>query len=243
MRFSIQSKILVLSLSCTIISTLTLGIFNTIFTSRMVQRATVQQAQATANEEAQKLNRLFDGIEKYTQEIVTGIYTQISQDSLFFSNKQHLTKHVDEIKTQISSTAHTLVNAKSIYIRFNPRLTHQEAGLFLVKSDEPNSTFVPYQLTNISKYGSNDIEHVGWYYLPLQAGKPTWLPPYHNKNTDINTISYVIPILGENEEIGIVGIDIDFDWMTKEIAKIRIMDSGYAYLEDSEGYIAYHPTL
>ena len=225
------------------IGTLTLGVFSTIFISRMTQRATLQHVQATARDEASKLNYLFDGVEKYTQEFVMGIYNQINQDSLFFTDKQHLAKHIDNIKNQVASTAHALVNAKSIYVRFNPKLTYQEAGIFLVKNDEPNSTFVPFQLTNISKYSSNDIEHVGWYYIPIQAGKPIWLPPYYNKNIDIYMISYVIPIFNGNEEMGIAGVDIDFDRLTKEIAKIRIMDTGYAYLEDSEGFIAYHPTL
>jgi diguanylate cyclase (GGDEF)-like protein len=75
------------------------------------------------------------------------------------------------------------------------------------------------------------------------TGNPVWLPPYFNKNINAYIISYVIPMFMDNKEIGIAGIDIDFDFLTKQLSKTRFMKSGYAFLEDTEGSVIYHPTL
>ena len=56
-------------------------------------------------------------------------------------------------------------------------------------------------------------------------------------------ISYVVPMFLGNKELGVTGIDIDFELMTKLISKIRILKTGYTYLEDKEGLVTYHPTF
>ena len=67
--------------------------------------------------------------------------------------------------------------------------------------------------------------------------------PYLNKNIGIYMISYVIPIFKFNKVIGIVGVDIDFDYLTREIASIRFFDKDYAFLTDRYGNILFHPTI
>lgn len=60
-------------------------------------------------------------------------------------------------------------------------------------------------------YDESDVEHVGWYYLPVQAKKAIWMSPYMNENINIYMISYVVPLFAEDgTSIGIVGMDIDF---------------------------------
>lgn len=70
-------------------------------------------------------------------------------------------------------------------------------------------------------YDESDVEHVGWYYLPVQAKKAIWMSPYMNENINIYMISYVVPLFAEDgTSIGIVGMDIDFHrlpiWLTRQ---------------------------
>lgn len=243
MKFSIQSKILTLSLSCTLIGTLTIGIFSTMFISRITQRASTEYIQNTAKAKAFDLNNFFEESEKYTQALATEVYTLIKQDSTFFSDKQKLNQYIESIKERILSNTQTLFNIKSVYVHFSPKIAGPNAGVFLVKGNEPDSPFAETSPTNITRFSPNDIEHVGWYYPPVQAGEPVWLQPYVNKNINAHLISYVIPMFIDDTEIGVTGIDIDFDLMTQQLSKARFLKTGYAYLEDKEGYIAYHPTI
>lgn len=70
-------------------------------------------------------------------------------------------------------------------------------------------------------YDESDVEHVGWYYLPVQAKEAIWMSPYMNENINIYMISYVVPLFAEDgTSIGIVGMDIDFHrlpiWLTRQ---------------------------
>ena len=42
---------------------------------------------------------------------------------------------------------------------------------------------------------------------------------------------------------GVVGVDIDFDYLTREIASIRLFDNDYAFLADKNGNILFHPSI
>ena len=242
MKFSIQSKILILSLSCTLLGTLTLGTISALFISRITQRTSIQSIENQLSAEASKLNVAFVEHEKYTQALVAGIFSQIRLDSADFFNK-NLATHIENLKERITSTIQNIPGVKTIYVRFNPNITAPDAGLFLVKNNNSDSPFASVLPTNITQYSPNDIEHVGWYYLPIQTGKPMWLTPYYNKNIDVYMISYVVPMFLGNKELGVTGIDIDFELMTKLISKIRILKTGYTYLEDKEGLVTYHPTF
>ncbi len=243
MKFSIQSKILILSLSCTLLGTLTLGVISTMSISKLSHHASMQNLENQIKTEAENLNVSFAEYEKYTQTQVSKIYTQIKSDSTSFFGKQNFPTHIKTIKERITSTIDNLPGAKAFYVRFNPNISTPDAGLFLVKKNESGDPFSSVLPTNITQYSPSDIEHVGWYYLPIQSGKPMWLAPYYNKNIDVYMISYVIPMFIGNTEVGVTGVDIDFGLLTKQIGQLRFFESGYAYLEDNEGLVIYHPTF
>jgi diguanylate cyclase (GGDEF)-like protein len=213
------------------------------FISKITQRASTEHIKTLAKEETSKFNKIFEDHEKYTHTLAAEVYLMIQKDPTFFANKQSLEKNTEAIKTYITSSAHALSDAKSVYVRFSPEIAGPNAGAFYVKEDFQDSSFTQTDPTNITRFSPNDVEHVGWYYMPIQVGKPTWLLPYLNKNINSYIISYVEPMFLKQKEIGVVGVDIDFETITKHIAKIRLLQTGYAYLEDNEGYIAYHPTL
>ncbi|MBP5439942.1 MAG: diguanylate cyclase [Fibrobacter sp.] len=242
MRFSIQSKILILSLSTTLIGTLSLGVLSTLFISRTTQRNSMQYMKDQANTEAAKLNYLFESHEKYTMAAAAGIYSQIKDDSTFLTDPQNLSRNIDGIRERLKSTIYNLSNTKSVFVVFNPDITHSSEGVYLVRNTA-DGLFENHATTNIKQFSPSDVEHVGWYYKPIMTGSPVWLPPYYNKNINAYIISYVIPMFLGNKEIGVAGIDIDFDQMTKQLSQVHFMQSGFAFLEDSEGFVVYHPTL
>ena len=242
MRFSIQSKILILSLSSTLIGTLSLGVLSTLFISRTTQRNSMQYMKDQANNEAAKLNYLFESHEKYTMAAAAGIQSQINEDSTFLTNPEKIEKNIEGIRERLSSTINNLSGTKSVFVNFNPDITHSPQGVYLVRSPI-DGAFHSRASTNIKQYSPSDNEHVGWYYKPVMTGNPVWMPPYFNKNINAYIISYVIPMFRGNKDIGVVGIDIDFEQLTNQLSQVHFMQSGFAFLEDAEGLIVYHPTI
>lgn len=242
MKFSIQTKILVLSLSSTLIGTLSLGILSTLFISKTTQRNSMQYMRDQANNEAAKLNYLFESHEKYTMAAAAGIQSQINEDSTFLTNPENIAKNIEGLRERLSSTINNLSGTKSVFVAFNPDITHSAQGVYLVRHPS-DGAFHSRPITNIKQYSPSDMEHVGWYYKPVMTGSPVWMPPYFNKNINAYIISYVIPMFRKNRDIGVVGIDIDFEQLTNQLSQIHFMQSGFAFLEDAEGSIVYHPTI
>ena len=242
MRFSIQSKILILSLSTTLIGTLSLGVLSTLFISRTTQRNSMQYMKDQAESEADKLNHLFETHEKYTTAAAAGIFSQIKDDSTFLTDPEKFSRNIAGIKERLFATIYNLSGTKSVFVRFNPNIIPSNEGIYLVRNTA-DGLFQDHKTTNIKQYSPSDIEHVGWYYKPIMTGSPVWLPPYYNKNINSYIISYVIPMFAGHQELGVVGIDIDFEQLTNQLSQVHFMQSGFAFLEDSEGMVVYHPTL
>ena len=56
-------------------------------------------------------------------------------------------------------------------------------------------------------------------------------------------ISYNVPVYYEGQFIGVIGIEIDYSTMAEVVNHITLYDNGYAFLNDAEGNIIYHPRM
>jgi len=135
MKISIQSKILLLSLSCTLISTLSLGILSTIFISRTTQRNSMQYMNDQASAEAAKLNYMFESHEKYMMAAAAGILSQIKEDSTFLTDETKLHTNIEGIQERLHSTIYNLTGTKSVYVRFSPQIVDSNEGILLVRAN------------------------------------------------------------------------------------------------------------
>ena len=131
--------------------------------------------------------------------------------------------------------------AVSVYYRLDSSVQGAKQGVWLIQG--PNGDFIEREITDISLYDKDDIEHVGWYHIPIANGKETWINPYYNQNMDQEIISYVIPIILEDKTIGVVGMDIATNLLYENTKNVAVYDSGYAFLMDNEGEFVYHPEM
>ena len=59
----------------------------------------------------------------------------------------------------------------------------------------------------------------------------------------MRVISYNVPIYWRGRFVGVVGIEIDYSTMAKQVESIRLYNNGYAFLSDEEGKLFYHPRI
>lgn len=95
-------------------------------------------------------------------------------------------------------------------------------------------------LTDMSLYEKDDLEHAGWYYIPVETGQPLWMDPYFNQNLWIDMISYIIPYYHEGHTVGVIGMDIDLSLLRNFVEDINLYESGRAYLVSKQGDIIFH---
>jgi diguanylate cyclase (GGDEF)-like protein len=241
LRATIQTRVLVLSLSGLLLCALAFGGLCLYTTDKVVHEGTEKHLQNLTSIETIKINNRLKSVEQYVNTLniaITGMLDSLGQLTDEQSLREFTQKGGDLIRHTISNTD----KAIAAYLRFNPKLTPPTSGFFMAKSSNDNELKIS-EPTDFSKFSPDDIEHVGWYYIPISTGKPTWMAPYLNKNIGVYMISYVIPLYKFNSEIGVIGVDIDFDYITREIASIRLFNNDYAFLADKNGRVLFHPSI
>lgn len=150
-------------------------------------------------------------------------------------------EYISRVQDIFEITARSNPHVLTYYMRINPELSRASSGFWYSKQSSPS--FEPQELTNIKNFDVNDIAHVGWYYQPIERGRPSWLDPYFNDNMGKTIISYVAPLYRFGTYVGIIGVDVDFSDLTERIGEIKVLETGYAFLTDGKGKIVYHPQL
>ena len=223
---SIQTKIILLILMVIVVSASILGGAGIISSQAAIDNDSVQIMNLLCSEKAEELNSTLGRIEQ-SVEIMAGYADDniVSLDTLV-NNEKYRNDYTENIENLGRTAAAKTEGAVAYYMRFSPDIISSNEGFFMVKNGE-SGVFEPYELTDFSKYDPDDIERLGWYYIPVKAGKAVWLEPYYNKNIDIYMISYVEPIYIDGEVVGIVGMDIDFTYLSDFIGGITLYDTGF----------------
>lgn len=222
-------------------SALLLSVLIGVLTIDAFQGVSRQQAEEnlilTAGINGEEMDRALYTIEQSVDSLSQMTLSAITDFAKFKTSDAY----VDECTATLEAAALTLARntqgAMTVYIRYNPEFTDPTSGIFLSKSGDDFEELVP---TDFSMYEPDDAAHVGWYYTPVNAGKPVWMDPYLNENINVYMISYVVPLYINGESVGIVGMDIDFSVIQDMVNSVEIYGSGYEYLTNASDVLLVH---
>ncbi len=156
---------------------------------------------------------------------------------------QYLQTYGSRIEEVFGSLANHTNGVISYYYRINQELTNEVPSQGFLYSKGDGHSFVKVQVTDISLYEPDDVAHVGWYYIPLSHGRPTWMIPYYNDNLGVKMFSYVCPIYKAGTFIGVIGMDISYQTLVSQLQDAQLFQGGFASLIDENGTIIYHPNV
>ena len=155
-------------------------------------------------------------------------------------------KYLDEMRRNFNAIALRTDGSVAYYLRFNPEIEGTKGGFSMgreeLRWEGALSPFVPRDPIDIAIYSALDV-NVGWYYTPLKTKCATWIEPYVDPTTKAYVISYVAPLFVGEKFMGVIGMDIDFNFIIQEIRRMSIYDYGYVYLLNRNNYVLYHRQL
>ena len=226
---SLQFRFLITVLSAILTVSVFVGGFSIYEVDNYVQKETKNLVKVTCENEATKVNAIFDGMEKSVRIMENYVLSFFeSSEDVSDPNKQNeALKFADEMFVNVAKDTD---GAIAYYLRLDPEISNSTTGIFFSKMNGGDE-YVRLQPTDLSLYDKDDTEHVGWFWQPYEAGKPIWMAPYYNQNNDVLMISFVVPLYHENVFIGVVGMDFDYTVLTEIIRGIRIYENGFAHLE------------
>lgn len=237
MRNSIQNKIILLILVGILFSSLTIGGLGIASFGDELEKSVVSTMNLTCQEKAEELNNILGRIEQST-EVMAVLASNHIKNFNDLKDESYRNTYIDHMRLAGYDIAINTKGAIGIYLRLNPEIAGPTEGFYWLVSNETGKLELE-ENTNITQYEKDDTEHVGWYYEPVEAETAIWMDPYENQNTNRRIVSYAMPIYQDNQLIGVVGMDIDWPYITAMVDEIKVYDTGYAFLADENLSIAY----
>lgn len=237
---SIRTKLLALILATLVLACTVIGGAGMLTSRKVITQDSAQIMNLLCLKESQGINSRLDSVSQAVQILATHITANVIDVSLLQRSPAHLTALVSNVGDVAMNMATNTEGTLAVYFRPNPELFSPTAGFFYSKAA---NGFVRNPPTDFSRYSPADLERVGWYYIPINNKRATWLSPYLNKNINEWMISYVVPIYAEGQPIGVVGMDISFHLLTRIVDSTHVYRTGYACLTTADGRVVYHKDL
>ena len=226
---TITKKISILAAACAAASSAAVGALSLINSSIIMTENSTAIMTEECSAVSERINAYLSRVELSVDTLSDIAMNSLDDFDRFQTDSEYVEEYTRTFEQTLMTSASNTEGVICAYLRYNPDFTEPTSGLFLTRNstDEQLQGVTP---TDFSIYDKSDIAHVGWYYTPVNNGKPTWMDPYLNENVGIYMISYVVPLFRDGVNVGIIGMDIDFT-MIQELA------------ESSDTYETYLPII
>lgn len=232
---SIRTKITLMTVISIIITLSIATVIGVISIRKLGRDDADQMLHLTATTGAMNLESYFESVEHSVETVAT-----LVQDSFEGMPFEDMDDQVERTRNLFGRIAYNTNGVRTYYFRLDPEVAGDVAGFWYVYQDEYG--FQEHEVTDISQYDTNDTSSLVWFTVPKATGRGVWLPPYYTENlNDVRVISYNVPIFWKDQFVGVIGIEIDYEILAREVENIRIFDSGYAFVLDGASRIIYHP--
>lgn len=239
---TIKMKLITGILACSLFTALVIGSLAIMNSSETARRDARERMQLTGKMQTEQINSTIQKIEQ-SVDTLSELAMQDFDFAAFKKDKAYADTYTKTIENTVMEFADHTDGAITAYVRYNPQYSNPTSGVF-IQRQSLQDTFQALTPTDFSMYQEGDVEHVGWYYLPVQAKRAIWMDPYLNANINVYMISYVVPLYAEDgTSIGIIGMDIDFGQITDQVDAIKLCTTGYAFLANAEGEIVHHKDM
>ena len=206
------------------------------FLNKTVNEDCSSEMKMLINEERIELNSQFNNIERGVMTLSDYIKNNVDTKKLR-SDSDYNKELCRRIALSSSDISKIVGDVVAVYFRPDPEVYGSSAGIFM--TDNGNGELVRVEPTDITMYSSSDREYVGWYYEPVENGKPTWVKPYYNRNINVYMMSYVVPVYKDDVLLGVVGMDVKMSKLTGIIDSI-VYKNGSAFLFSDDGDLIYN---
>ena len=192
----------------------------------------------------ERLKRTFDGIQVSVNDIQDLALAELESYDALKNDENYRAAYLKKTEQLFEAIASNTDGSIAFYLRLNPDFAGPSGGFSWGREknrwEGTAASFYRRNPIDLSKYSPDDTENVGWYYIPVSRGNATWIEPYVDPIVQVYVISYVSPLYIDGNFIGVVGMDIDFDYLIHEVRRMSVYNYGYAYLTDRTGHVLYH---
>ena len=233
---SLKTRITLLMIVLIVIAVCMVSMVSVMFITRSERHEAEQLLLLLCETGERNLDYYFNSVQKSVGKIAAFVESDLEGVA-----DSELQAHIARVEDFFEQTAYKTNGVLTYYYRIDPALSDSVKGFWYTDLD--GNGFVPHEVTDITLYDVEDTSKLVWFTVPRATGQPIWLAPYITDNLDVRVISYNVPIYWKGQFIGVIGIEIDYSTMAGQVESIRLYNNGYAFLNDADGNIIFHPRI
>ena len=180
---SVRTKLIASILICSLFTSVLIGVIAISNSVRTAGKDAMTMMQLTGQKKTEEINSTIQKIEQSVDTLSEVAMSNFDYDS-FRQSKDYADTYTETVQQAVLDFANHTNGAVTAYLRYNPDYSNPTSGVFAQRQsvDSELQCLTP---TDFSMYDESDVEHVGWYYLPVQAKEAIWMSPYMNENVNI----------------------------------------------------------
>lgn len=243
-RRSIMLEVVFLVTQTVFLSSAVLGLGSSLAIGNIVNNHTNESLHEMSIICRERLYRTFFSVRQAVNGMSLQAVNSIESYERLAGDAEYRKSYLDEMKREFTFDAVGIDGSISFYLRLIPEIEGTQGGFSMQREDArwegALSPFLEREPIDLAPYDPDDAQTVGWYYLPFRNHAATWIEPYVDVITHFYVISYVAPMYLDGKFIGVVGMDIDFNFIIQELRRMSIYDYGYVYIMDRSNRVLYH---
>ncbi len=234
---TIQSKILFVVITALIVITLIVSFIAVTITHEIMHKDADRILNNVSQKEAALINDMLSDFEKSAA--ITEHYAAHelkSADSL--RDEAYLREYMQQVRHLFDEVAVNTSGTSSYYLCFSPELTSVTTGFYTkFNSDGTLRELTKQEFANLSLFTDAELKAYG-NYTGSNEGK--WVEPHPSRFTGDIVVSYILPIYYQGTFIGLLGFNMDFDYLLDRVNNIDVYEFGDALLISADGNTFYN---
>lgn len=243
-RRSIMLEIVFLVSQTVFLSATVLGFGSSVALNNMATSSTDHSLHAMSVICRERLDRTFFCVRQAVNGMEIQALNEIESYNRLVEDPAYREEYLRKMEKNFSAIARTTDGSIAYYLRLAPEFAGSKGGFSMAREDVrwegALAPFVRREPIDLSLYSPDDVKNVGWYYMPMKSRCATWIEPYVDPTAQAYVISFVAPLFVEGNFIGVIGMDIDFNFIIQELRRMSIYDYGYVYIMNRNNVVLYH---
>ena len=243
-RRSIMMNFVVLVVSTVFITSFALGFTCIVVTDRITNQHLQESLDEMTVTCRERIKQTFDNIQVSVDDAYDLVVKDIESYERLSTDEAYRQAYLEKAAVPFGSIASNTNGSIAFYMRLAMEYAGPLNGFSYERAKgEWEGTGAAFELRtpiDLSKYSPSDMKRMGWYYVPKNRRQPSWIAPYIDPIVNAYVVSYVHPIYLGDKFVGVMGMDIDMDYLIHEMRRMSVYKYGHAYLTDRSGRILYH---
>lgn len=221
----ISTKIISAIIICSLISSLSIGIVSILKSAEVTRKQSESIVSDLAKVNSAELQNNINKVEDLVKNLENYVKATLDTNNL---NNDILSKYEDFLDPIVKSLAEGTKDIAGLSIFFNPELTGKVYDVWYADT-KGSGTFQLQASYSLDSFKEDNAD-MAWYYNPVKAKKALWTEPYVDKATKMSLMSYVTPVFVNDKLIAVIGCDVSFDKVKKNMLALKPFGDGNGFL-------------